>query len=72
MVQPDVRATEQGARFLPADHCDNASDDARQDPSRTSLGWEFCTMNTTALSTSAFGDPRTGMPCLWLAGDALH
>ena len=32
-------------------HRDNARDDARQDPSHTSLGWKFCTMNMTAFST---------------------
>ena len=51
LSQPDVRATEQGARFLPTDHRDNASDDTRQDPSLTPVGWTFCTMNMTAFST---------------------
>ena len=51
VLQPDVRATEQGALFVPTDHCDNTSDDVRQDPSRTPLGWKFCTMNVTAFYT---------------------
>ena len=51
LLPPDVRATEQGARFRPTDHRDTASDDTRRDPSHAPLGWKFCTMNMTAFST---------------------
>ena len=54
LLPPDMRATEQGARFLPTDHRDTASDDTRQDPSHTLLAWKFCTMNMTAFSTQHF------------------
>ena len=50
-LPPDAPATEQGARFLPTDHRDTASDDTRRDPSHAPLGWKFCTMNMTAFST---------------------
>ena len=49
LLQPDVRAAEQeqGARFLATDHHDNANDSTRQESSRSSLGWKFCTMIST-------------------------
>ena len=50
LLPPDARVTEQGARFLPTDHRDTASDDTRRDPSQAPLGWKFCTMNMTAFS----------------------
>ena len=51
LLPTDARATEQGARFLPTDHRDTASDDTRRDLSHAPLGWKFCTMNMTAFST---------------------
>ena len=38
LTPPDVRATEQGARFLPTDHRDNARDDARTHHAHCSVG----------------------------------
>ena len=45
-LQPDVRAAEH-----PTDHHDNANDSTRQESSRSSIGWKFCTMNMTSFST---------------------
>ena len=50
LLPPDARSNGQGARFLPTDHRDTASDDTRRDPSKAPLGWKFCTMNMTAFS----------------------
>ena len=69
LLPPDLRATEQGACFLPTDHRHTASDDARQDPSHTPLGWKFCTMNMTAFSTQHLAIFELGCH---VCGDAPH
>ena len=51
LLSSDIRATEQGVRFLSTERHDNVNVTSRQESSRSSLDWKFCIMNMTVFST---------------------
>ena len=66
-----MRATEQGARFLPTDHRHAASDDTRQDPSHDTTRLEILHHEHDSLFYSAPCYLGTWVSCLRLAGERL-
>ena len=49
LIRPDVRAAEQGARFIPTGNDTSNSRSSQDTPQPAS--WKFCTLNMTAFST---------------------